>query len=116
MTAGPVGGAVGPPDALRAARLFLQESVGCVPGLPTYQGRGGTLGSLPGPGGPARGSVRVRGRGLGSLPVCGGLARWSARARGRGLALAEARDQLRSFVASPLKVTTSSQLQVRLEV
>ena len=45
---GPPAVAVGPPDALRAARLFLEESVGRVPGLDAYRGQGGALGSLPG--------------------------------------------------------------------
>ena len=70
---GPPAVAVGPPDTLRAARLFLEKSVGRVPGLAACRGRGGALGYLPGHGGTARGSARVRG--------C-------------GLAIAEARDQL----------------------
>ena len=81
LTAGPVGGAVGPsdvsvrpPDALKAARLFLRESDGCVPGLATCQGRGAPLGALPGSRGPVPGLLRVRGRGLGALPVRGVLA------------------------------------------
>ena len=72
---GPPAVAVGPPDALRAARLFLEESVGRVPGLDAYRGQGGALVSLPGSDGPARGSATVRGRSLGSLPGRGGPAR-----------------------------------------
>ena len=105
VSAGPVRGAVGPPavavgppNALRAARILLGESVGRVPGLAAYRGRGSALGSLPRRGGCT--SLR-------SVP-----ARGSARVRGRGLAIAEARDQFCSFVALPLKVTTSS-LRVR---
>ena len=64
LTAGPVGGAVGPsdvsvraPDALKAARLFVRESVGCVPGLATCKGQGAPLGALPERPGPVPGSL-----------------------------------------------------------
>ena len=92
---GPPAVAAGPPDALRAARLFLEESVGRIPGLSTSWGRGSALGSLPGRDRPARGLVRVLGRDLGSLPGRGGPARGQAHVRGCCLAIAEDRDQLR---------------------
>ena len=83
LTVGPVGGAAGPsdvsvrpPDALKAACLFLRESDGFVPGLATCQGRGTPLGDLPGIRGSVPGPLRVRGRGLDVLPV---LARGSFR-------------------------------------
>ena len=81
MPVGSVRGAVGPPDvsvkprdALKAARLFLRESVGCVEGPAPCQGRDhlqvggrgrGVRGVL------VDGSVRPCGSGPGALPVHG---------------------------------------------
>ena len=100
LAVGPVRGAVGPPAAVglpdatvRAARVLLGESAKRVLGLAVSRGRGRALGSLSGRGG--------------CTSLRGGPVRGSARVLGRGLALATARDQLRSFVDVPLKVTTS---------
>ena len=112
---------VRPRDAVRNAHLFMRGA--CVPVQPSLQGA-----DLPRDGvrvrcvRPARatGSIRPFGSGLGSLPVRGLPAR-GAQHRGRvetprgaqsrgprgagrvGLSFLEARDQLRSFAATPLK-------------
>ena len=97
LAVGPPATAVGPPDvAVRAALALLDESAGRVVRFAVSRGRGRGLGSQPGRGG--RPSLR------------GGPVQGSAHVLGCGLALPTDRDQLRSFVAVPLKMTTSLKL------
>ena len=84
MTVRPVGGAEGPSDdsvrphdALKAAGLFLRETVGCVQGLAPCQGRGAPLDTLPGSRVTVPGQLQVGGRGRDVPFVRGVLARGS---------------------------------------